>query len=170
MKNISYSIGLLFIFILLTISDNYSQQNHLKVETIDKIKLEKLIKERNGKVLLLNLWATWCVPCREEFPDLVKLSANFKNKNLEVVGISIDYPEEVDFKIIPFLKKLNVNFKNYVNGFEKDEQLIDMIDAKWNGALPATVIYDEKGKKAAFFEGKKSYDEFVNQINLVQKK
>ncbi|MBX3006841.1 MAG: TlpA family protein disulfide reductase [Melioribacteraceae bacterium] len=170
MKNISYSIVLLLIIILFTSSNNYSQQNQLKVETIDKIKLEKLIKERNGKFLLLNLWATWCAPCREEFPDLVKLSDNFKSKNLEVVGISMDYPEEINSKIIPFLKKQNVSFKNYVNGFEKDEHLINAIDTSWIGAIPATVIYDEKGKKVAFFEGKKSYDEFVKQISLVRKK
>jgi thiol-disulfide isomerase/thioredoxin len=165
MKSISRVILFLLLFSLISTNDNYSQQSEIKVETIDKLKLEKLIKERNGKVLLLNLWATWCVPCREEFPDLVRLSSNYKNKNVEVVGISIDYPEEINSKIIPFLKKQNVNFINFVNGFEKDEHLIDMIDPKWNGALPATVIYDEKGKKKVFLEGKKSYSEFQKTIS-----
>jgi thiol-disulfide isomerase/thioredoxin len=165
MKSISRVILFLLLFSLISTNDNYSQQSEIKVETIDKLKLEKLIKERNGKVLLLNLWATWCVPCREEFPDLVRLSSNYKNKNVEVVGISIDYPEEINSKIIPFLKKQNVNFKNYVNGFEKDEHLIDMIDPKWNGSLPATVIYDQKGKKKVFLEGKKSYSEFQKTIS-----
>jgi thiol-disulfide isomerase/thioredoxin len=165
MKSISRVILFLLLISLISTNDNYSQQSEIKVETIDKLKLEKLIKERNGKVLLLNLWATWCVPCREEFPDLVRLSSNYKNKNVEVVGISIDYPEEINSKIIPFLKKQNVNFINFVNGFEKDEHLIDMIDPKWNGALPATVIYDEKGKKKVFLEGKKSYSEFQKTIS-----
>ena len=54
----------------------------ISVDKIDKAKLSKLIKERKGKILFLNLWATWCVPCREEFPSIVKL-ANEKVNDLQ---------------------------------------------------------------------------------------
>lgn len=152
-----------FIFLLLvmlTASLNFAQKQSIKVEPIDKVKFEKLIKERNGKILLLNFWATWCVPCREEFPDLVKISTDFKSRKVEVVGISLDYPEEVHTKIIPFLKGQKANFINYVNGFNKDDELINLVNVNWNGAIPATVIYDEYGDQIAFLEGKKSYEEF----------
>jgi len=134
----------------------------LNVELIDKVKLDKLIKDRNGKVLLLNLWATWCVPCREEFPDLVKIQNAFPG--VEVVGISNDYKDEVETRIKPFLKKQDVNFTNYVNGFKVETDLIDFLDDKWNGALPATFIYDTKGTLKLFAQGKKDFNYFRREL------
>ena len=86
-----------------------------KVEKINQATLEKLIKNRNGKVLFLNVWATWCAPCKEEFPDLVKLADKYKNLKVDIIGLSVDYTDEIDSKIIPFLKKNKANFKIYVN-------------------------------------------------------
>lgn len=138
------------------------QSGKIIVETIDKAKLAKLIKERKGKILFLNLWATWCVPCREEFPSIVKLANEIKD--VEFVGISVDFPDEVNSKIIPFLKSNKVNFTNYVDGFSGDEELINALDKKWNGALPATFIFDAKGNKQAFLQGRKTYEEFKIEI------
>ena len=155
--------------LLLTCVEIYSQQSDkITVETIDKTKLAKLIKERKGKSLFLNLWATWCIPCREEFPSIVKLADEYKN--VEFVGISVDFPDEVDSKIIPFLKSNKANFISYVNGFDGDEELINALDKKWNGALPATFLFDRTGKKVTFLEGKKSYDEFKKEIEELKKK
>src|SRR3989339_988306 len=94
-------ISFLTIILLFNSVDIYPQKSEkIKVETIDKAKLSKLIKDRKGKILFLNLWATWCVPCREEFPSIVKLASELKD--VEFVGISIDFLDEVDSKIIPF--------------------------------------------------------------------
>jgi len=153
--------GLLFVMFLFLQAVVIGQ---IKVEKIDKPGLEKVIKERNGKVLLLNIWATWCAPCREEFPDLVKLAADFRDKKVELIGISIDYPEEVKQKIIPFLKKQKTNFNNYVASFKNDEELINMINKDWNGAIPATIIYNTEGKMDYFIEGKRTYMEFAESI------
>ena len=157
---------LLFAFLLLIANLNAQ----IKVEKLDKPGLEKIVKERNGKVLLLNIWATWCVPCREEFPDLVKIANEFGKDKVEVIGISTDFPEDMKSKIVPFLKKQNVNFTNYVSAFKNDEELINFINKDWNGALPATVIFDQAGKRVAFFEGKKSYADFAEQLNRFKRK
>ena len=122
----------------------------ITVEKIDKAKLQKIIKDRKGKVLFLNLWATWCVPCREEFPSIVKLSNEFKD--VDFVSISVDFPDEVNSKIIPFLKSNNADFTTFVS------------------ALPATFLFDKAGKKLTFLEGKQSYDEFKKEIEKVKKK
>ncbi len=154
--------------LLLTCVEIYSQQSDkITVETIDKAKLSKLIQDRKGKILFLNLWATWCVPCREEFPSIVKLADEMKD--IEFVGISIDFPDEVDSKIIPFLKSNNINFTNYVNRFSGDEELINALDKNWNGALPATFIFDVKGNKKIFLSGSKSYYEFKKEIETIKK-
>jgi thiol-disulfide isomerase/thioredoxin len=140
----------------------------VKITAINKDGLNKVIKNRKGKVLFLNLWATWCIPCREEIPDIVKLAEEYKD--VEFVGLSVDFPEDVDSKVIPFLKSNNVLYTNYINGFENDEELINFLDENWNGALPATLIYDSKGKKTSFLEGKKTYKEFKEEIERARKR
>ena len=140
----------------------------ITVDKIDKAKLEKIIKDRKGKVLFLNLWATWCVPCREEFPSIVKLSGEYKD--VDFVSISVDFPDEVNSKIIPFLKSNKADFTTYVNAFNGDEELINLLDKNWNGALPATFLFDKTGKKLSFLEGKQSYDAFKKEIDRVIKK
>ena len=158
-------ISILFV---LCIGSGVEAQSKIKVETLDKKKIADLIHERNGKILFLNLWATWCVPCREEFPDIVKLVQQYGNKNVEFVGLSIDYPEEIKSKILPFLKKNKANFKNYVNGIRGDEELINLLEEKWNGALPATFIYDAEGNKLKFLQGKQKYDEFKSALDEIK--
>lgn len=166
MKVFSF-ITLIFLYFLV-FNQTFAQSSKIKVEPIDKNKLEKLIKERNGKPLFLNLWATWCAPCKEEFPSINKLANEFQE--VEFVGISIDYPEDVKTKVIPFLKSQKAKFVSYVNAFEKDDELINFLEEKWNGAIPATFLYDEKGNKYNFIEGKKSYEEFKNHILQLFKK
>lgn len=125
--------------------------------------LTALIQERNGKPLLINVWATWCVPCVEEFPDLIKLAAEYKGE-LDVVGINADMRRDIESQVIPFLKEQNVNFPVYYTGFPKDEDLINYLNFEWSGALPGTFIYDKDGNQTVFYEGKKSYEEFEEAV------
>lgn len=161
-------VFLILFIITLTLSAAGDKSKEITVDKIDKAKLSKLIKERKGKPLFLNLWATWCVPCREEFPSIVKLVGEYKD--VEFVGITVDFPEEVDTKIIPFLKSNKANFVSYVNAFEGDEELINLLDKNWNGALPATFIFDKNGKRLTTLEGKKSYEEFKKEIEKSRSK
>lgn len=156
-------------FGFVSISETKSNSDY-KVEKINQSTLEKLIKNRNGKVLFLNVWATWCAPCKEEFPDLVKLADKHKNSKVDIIGLSVDYTDEVDSKIIPFLKKNKANFKIYVNDFDDVEDLINFINKNWNGAIPATFIYDKSGKQQKYILGMRDFDEFAKELTEVLKK
>lgn len=168
MKKVISLSAIIFLLLINLTTAGSKQNDNITVEKIDRAKLSKLIKERKGKPLFLNLWATWCVPCREEFPSIVKLTG--EHKDVDFIGISVDFPEEVESKIIPFLKSNKANFVSYVNGFEGDEELINLLDKNWNGALPATFIFDKSGKKISFLEGKKSYEEFKKEILKAKEK
>ncbi len=170
MKRISILLLIIFLVFPLLAAAQTGKKSKIVVEKLDKQKLESLLKNRKGKALFLNLWATWCVPCREEFPSIVKLVSDYKGKPIDFIGVSIDYPDEVDSKIIPFLEKQKTNFVSYVNGFEKDEDLINALNKNWNGALPATFIYDKSGKRISFLEGKQTYEKFKKEIEKVLKK
>jgi thiol-disulfide isomerase/thioredoxin len=137
----------------------------ITVEIAGEPELKKLISERNGKFLFLNIWATWCLPCVEEFPALVKLADKYKNSQIEFIGLSIDYVEDKEQKVIPFLKKQNTNFTNFINGFKKDEQLINFISEDWNGAVPLTVIYNNEAKQLLRLEGAHTFEEFSEKID-----
>ena len=147
---------------------NFGQTDHqiwknLEVSEITIDELNDIIKNRNEKVLLINIWATWCVPCKEEFPDLIKISDKYGEK-IELIGISIDYPDEVESKILPFLNKLKPNFINYVNVENDAEKFINNLNSEWSGAIPATFFYDSEGKQILFYEGKMSFEEIENEV------
>lgn len=150
--------------ILLVVTFNAQSQD---VKTIDEKGLSNLLKNRDGKVLFINFWATWCVPCREEFPDIVKLAKNFPK--VEFIAISLDHPDEIKSKIQPFLKKMKTPFKNYVAKFKDDQILIEMINKDWNGAIPATAIYSSNGKQVGFYPKKMSFKEFEKELKKVIK-
>lgn len=140
----------------------------VEVDPVDEAGFKDLVANRNGKILLLNMWATWCIPCREEFPDLVKIANEYANENVEVVGISADFPDEVDSKIIPFLKSQNVSFKNYVKDFQDDGVFIDMVNPNWSGALPATFVYDQNGILRQSHIGENDFQGFRSMIEQVR--
>jgi len=126
--------------------------------------VDSLINSYSGKVLIVNLWATWCDPCVAEFPDLVKLYQDYKDRNLALVFISLDQPGDLNTKVLPFLKSNGVDFITYINKFKKQEDLINAIDKDWDGAIPATYIYDRKGKMIGSMIGRKTYAEFEREI------
>lgn len=146
-----------YLSIIFLVSVNCFSQDNIKI--LDKTGLENLISHRSNKLLLLNIWATWCVPCREEFPDLIKLNDVFKDK-VDIVGISVDYPDEINSKIKPFAEKLKINFNLFVNGTGNDEALINLLDKDWNGAIPATFVFDIDGKLVQKIYGKQNFDSF----------
>lgn len=146
-----------YLLIIFLVSVNCFSQDNIKI--LDKTGLENLISHRSNKLLLLNIWATWCVPCREEFPDLIKLNDVFKDK-VDIVGISVDYPDEINSKIKPFAEKLKINFNLFVNGTGNDEALINLLDKDWNGAIPATFVFDIDGKLVQKIYGKQNFDSF----------
>lgn len=131
-----------------------------EIKLLNEKQLHELVSQRNGKGLFLNIWATWCLPCREEFPDLEKLVQTFGHKNVEFVALSVDYPDEIDSKILPFLQKHPLNFSHYVQDFSDKERIINFLNEQWSGALPATFIYDADGKQQHFLLGQHSYEDF----------
>ena len=128
--------------------------------------LMTIFNNAKGKVILLNFWATWCKPCVKEFPELVKLYSDYKEKGFELVFISLDVPEDVP-KLKPFLQKYDVDFTTYVSTFANPEDLIDFIDKNWQGAIPTTYIYDKDGNLKKSILGNRGYKDFEKEITKI---
>ncbi len=131
-------------------------QSVAPVRVLTESSLDSLLTHRNGNALLLNIWATWCDPCKEEFPDLVKLSSAMQHRGLDVVAVSVDYPDEVATKIQPFIDTMRVPFPVYVADFPGQDEFFGRFDRRWSGAVPATFIYDAAGKQRRFLLGKQT--------------
>ncbi|MFL3006860.1 MAG: TlpA family protein disulfide reductase [Candidatus Neomarinimicrobiota bacterium] len=118
---------------------------------------------KGEKAVLLNIWALWCIPCKEEFPMIVKLDNEIKD--LEVVFISADFEDQIE-GVIDFLSNYEVGNKSYIKD-EKDEPFIIGINQNWTGSLPFTIIYSKKsGSVIDLWEGKKSESKFKSAINI----
>lgn len=129
-----------------------------QIAVLDSTRLDSLIRNRDGRPLVLNVWATWCAPCREEFPDLIRASREFPE--VDFVALSVDYPEELEKKVVPFVREMRVPFPVFVQDFDRQEDLINRLDPDWMGAIPATFVFDAKGELRAALIGKQSYQEF----------
>lgn len=122
-----------------------------KSDDIRQINLEDLKKmlQRDGKdtrPLLINFWATWCDPCREEFPDLVKLDGDYRNKGLNFIAISLDDVTDIKSAVPKFLTEMKATMPVVLLNVNDPEPAIKAVDATWDGQLPATFLYDKDGK------------------------
>lgn len=136
-----------------------------RVEPINEQGLRQLIHERAGRILLLNVWATWCKPCVEEFPKLIRLQHTYRDSLVDIIAISVDYPDEVASKILPFLDSLGVTFTVLVSDIPKPEDLIKTLNPAWSGSVPATFVFDRHGQRRAFLLGQKNFETFKDAVD-----
>jgi thiol-disulfide isomerase/thioredoxin len=113
---------------------------------INAEELQALLKRDDGRPLLVNYWATWCDPCRDEFPELVKIDAQYRAKGLDFIAISLDDLADLKTEVPKFLRLMKARMPVYLLNMSDPEPAINLIDPKWGGALPATFLYDSKGQ------------------------
>lgn len=126
------------------------------VKQIDAVALKELIKP-NKKPLLINFWATWCDPCREEFPDLVKIRGEFRDK-LDFIVISLDDLAEINGDVPKFLAEMKAEMPAYLLKTDDENEAIGSVSKDWKGGLPFTILFDELGGVSYFRQGKINVD------------
>jgi thiol-disulfide isomerase/thioredoxin len=119
---------------------------------LDEKAYTQLTASHQGSVLLVDFWATWCPPCREELPQLIRLARDYRSRGLRLVTISCDEPEDQS-KAAQFLTQNGAADPGYRKQVAEDEAFIDFVDKKWSGALPALFLYDRSGRLARSFIG-----------------
>jgi thiol-disulfide isomerase/thioredoxin len=119
---------------------------------LDETAFRRMVASQRGHVLLVDFWATWCAPCREELPKLVGLYSTYRQKGLSFVTISCDEPEQ-KAQALAFVEKQTAPRPYYIRQAKDDDQFINAIDPKWSGALPALFLFDRAGRQAQSFIG-----------------
>jgi thiol-disulfide isomerase/thioredoxin len=120
------------------------------------------VNEPGAEVVLVNVWATWCAPCIEEMPDLLRLRREFREQGLRLILVSADF-ESARKQVRERLAGLGVDFETFRRA-GKDMEFINALDERWSGALPASFVYDGEGRLRHFEQGRASYDEFRKLI------
>lgn len=100
---------------------------------------EQRLDQWRGKVLVVNFWATWCAPCREEMPEFMRAQTEFGAKGLQFVGIAVDQPDKVE----QYVKEIGLNYPALIGGFGAMELSKTLGNSLM--ALPFTVVVDRQG-------------------------
>jgi len=131
------------------------------IRQIDLAGLKKLLQRdaKDTRPLLVNFWATWCDPCREEFPDLVRVDTDYRGKGLNFVAVSLDDVTDIKTGVPKFLKEMKATMTVVLLNVSDPEPAIRAVDDKWDGQLPATFLYDKDGKVVFRHFGRVNADE-----------
>jgi len=127
---------------------------------IDLAGYQQLVAKYHGKPLVVNFWATWCEPCRDEYPMMVELAKQFKAQGVEVVGIDMD--DESDMNLVRrFIARMQPGFPNYRQkpGIDLDH-FYDGVNPQWKGTMPQTIFYGRDGNVVGFFLGSRPRPQF----------
>jgi thiol-disulfide isomerase/thioredoxin len=147
-----------------TVGD-FQQVNLVKMYTYEELK--PLLERKDDKTYIVNFWATWCAPCVKELPYFEKINKEYAIHNVEVILVSLDFPKQIDKKLIPFINKNKLQAKVVLLNDINEDVWIQAIDKSWSGAIPATLIYNKNGRK--FYEQSFDYETLENELQTFLK-
>ena len=129
--------------------------------------VEKYMSVKNGDVLVINFWATFCKPCVAEIPSFIKIVDKYKSSQVKLMLVSLDLPSYYPAKISAFVKKHN--FKTNIVWLQETnaDYFCPKIDTTWSGSIPATLLVNTKTGYRKFFEGEMGDKEFETMLKEV---
>jgi thiol-disulfide isomerase/thioredoxin len=138
------------------------------IEIINEFaEVKKIMEQHKDKVLVLNFWATTCPPCIKEMPHFNQLEAEKEGNDVKIMLISLDRPQDLDKRVVPFVKKHKLIPEVALLADDNYSAWTDKIDPSWYGALPATLII--KGDKKKFKFGMyESYQELKADVIVIK--
>jgi thiol-disulfide isomerase/thioredoxin len=140
------------------------------VEPISTDALKTLVTQQRPGPLLVNFWATFCDPCRDEFPDLVKIDNDYRPQSLQFVTVSLDDLTDIKTEVPKFLDAMKATGPAYLLDANDPEPAIKLMDPRWSGALPATFLFNGKGEIVYKHIGRVDAAELRGEIDKLVKK
>ncbi len=134
---------------------------------IDAAGYHRILEKYRGKPVMVNFWATWCEPCRYEFPMIVQLAHEYAPRGLVVLGVNLD--DDADMHLVrDFLAKTRPPFPSYRQkpGIDVDA-FYHGVNPAWTGTMPQTIFYDRDGKMAGYFFGGQPHEVFDTAIRAI---
>lgn len=117
----------------------------VSVQAIDAAGVRKLVQNDSPNLRLINVWATWCIPCVEELPELVTINRMYRKRKFELITISLDGPQARD-AVLKRLQEKHVSATNYVFQSDDRDAFAEALDKQWPGPVPYTILVAPGGK------------------------
>jgi len=135
---------------------------------IDTHTFQAILQQYKGRPLVVTFWATWCEPCRDEYPMLNELAKQYAPQGLKVVGISLDQDGASDQILMRrFLARYKPIFPNYRKKKGEEDTFIQAVLPGWNGSIPATFFYSKDGQQIGHLLGasdRETYDAAIRTL------
>src|SRR5207247_2520539 len=120
-------------------------QEPVTLETIDEAGVARLAKNDTDKLLLVNVWASWCGPCITELPEFVTMNRMYRRRDFKLVTLSLDDPDKKE-TALKILREQHVAATNYLVDVKNRDKFADLLDKEWAGPLPHTLLIAPGGK------------------------
>lgn len=130
---------------------------------IDAQGYQKLLEQYKGKPLLVTFWATWCEPCRDEYPMLSALAKQYAPQGLKVVGVNLDDDGDI-ILTRRFIARYKPFFPNYRKKPGGENDFVQSVLPGWNGAIPASFFYAPDGRQIGHFVGEANQEKYEAAI------
>lgn len=140
----------LSILIMLVWGNLASQAQTVRVVKFSELK--KTLSSQADTLYVVNFWATWCKPCVMELPYFEKAHQEFKQQKVKILLVSLDFESDLNTKLKPFVKRKNLQSSVWLLNETDYNSFIDQVDTAWQGALPATVIFNNARKQHQFID------------------
>lgn len=164
-KNYLFTRGTFF-FVLFLLFGFSGFSQHVSIIKIND--LETRIHNDSDTTYIVNFWATLCAPCVKELPDFDSINKTYKDKKVKVLLVSMDFKDELKTKLLPFLSKKRIQSEVLLLDESDANYFIPKVSDAWTGALPATLIINQKKKFNHFFEKKLTYEFLKNEISQTE--
>lgn len=143
-------------------ADNLVSKNGIQLPVLDFESFKPLLHAKDDKIRVINFWATWCKPCVAELPFFELVNSTYKDRNVEVILVSLDVPSHIETKLIPFLTKQHIESEVVVLDDPDANSWIPKVNKNWSGSIPATLVY--RNNQRRFYEKSFTYSELEKEI------
>jgi thiol-disulfide isomerase/thioredoxin len=139
-------------------------EKHDKVRKLNFDQFEPYLHCQNDTLYVINFWASWCIPCRNELPAFEKINEKYADKKLKVILVSLDFPDQLESRLLPFIRSNKIKPEVILLDDPNQNRWIDKVDPKWSGAIPFTQIYCRGFRES--YERSFRFNELDSIINL----
>lgn len=138
----------MYIFIFMTVNIYAQSSVSSQVRIVNFSQLEPRLHEQNDTLYLVNFWATWCGPCREEIPAILNIGQKYASSKFKILFVSLDMPKQIKSHLIPFITKNKMDQEVVLLDDPDQNKWIDKVDPKWSGDIPFTLIYKKDSRES----------------------